>query len=200
MTKKDFLFLSSFFFLLDVHAGDLRINPAEKTQQLWDHIWGDEADAKTVKALLDQGANPHDRQFEFGAIEEGWDMLTAALFQAHFTLVKPLLHAGLDPNKSLFPPISFISSLVHGYEGCCKMRKSKDDDHADYCFFSRAQKKFHDKNSFKNAYVDTLTLLLVHKADVNSAIDGQSKTALAMACERGHDDVCTLLLKYGAKE
>lgn len=166
-----------------------------KTQDLWDLIWQDEVDAKRVEELLAQGADATERLFDFGAIEQGWDMLSAAILQAHFHIIPSLLNYGASVHKTLFPPVGFIASLVHGRVGCCKISR-KESEHQDYCFFARAKKNYPDQVSFKAAYIDVLTCLVKNGADIDARFD-DLPTAYQMAHERGHEDICRILQKAG---
>lgn len=166
---------------------------SEQTRQLHEALQEDTISSEKVKKLLKESADPNATTYEAGL---EWDPLSLVIFQGNLDLVKPLLDAGADPKKSMYPSIGFMAALVHGREGGCD-KFCTDEEHTSFCFFARAQKYYKNSVRLKRAYVQALQQLIEKKAYVDGRIDDHP-TALIMAAERGHADVCKTLLQAGA--
>ncbi|TCM95864.1 ankyrin repeat protein [Paenibacillus sp. BK033] len=136
---------------------------------------------------------------------ENEDGLTPLGYAAHFgsaEVVRVLLELGADVNAVSHSRISFIPSNTALHAAIAGERsleviklllaKGADttilDSNGHTCLHSAA---FHDDN------LEMIRLLMEHGADANASADG-GDTPLSLAVQQGHENVASLLRKYGA--
>lgn len=197
MNRYNVIFLAIILVVAKINGGEVAETPSSvpAIKELCSIIWHQNPSKDEFEKLLaDKSVDPNSTSFECGA---DWDPLSAVIFEGRFDLVEPLMSAGADPKKTLYPPIGFMAALHYGYTGCCR-NAGKLKYHQPFCFSIRAEaNKIDPEEDRHDSFEAALACLIKAKADVDGQMD-DLPTAAVMAFEGGDIKTGNMLVEKGA--